>query len=179
VDATPPDDMPSYSAIMFAEVAEHHDAYADRRDRYRTSIREFVEVADGFRSAEAYIAAVRAREGSTAAWESWFAEHRVDVLLEPTCPSTAPARGHGYDSGNLGGETDPLIMLTHTWNHVGFPAVALPAGMGARTGLPVGVSLVAPRGREAPLLQIAIDLQEHALGTLPPEGGPSRPGPSG
>jgi hypothetical protein len=29
----------------------------------------------------------------------------------------------------------------------------------------VGVSLVAPRGCEAPLVQAAIDLQEHGLGT--------------
>ncbi len=28
----------------------------------------------------------------------------------------------------------------------------------------MGISLIAPRGREAPLTQIAIDLQEHALG---------------
>jgi Asp-tRNA(Asn)/Glu-tRNA(Gln) amidotransferase A subunit family amidase len=28
----------------------------------------------------------------------------------------------------------------------------------------VGMSLIAPRGREASLAQIAIDLQEHALG---------------
>jgi aspartyl-tRNA(Asn)/glutamyl-tRNA(Gln) amidotransferase subunit A len=41
--------------------------------------------------------------------------------------------------------------------------VALPAGLGSRSGLPVGVSLVAVRGAEAPLVQAAIDLQEHAL----------------
>jgi hypothetical protein len=28
----------------------------------------------------------------------------------------------------------------------------------------VGISLVAPRGREAAVTQVAIDLQEHALG---------------
>jgi aspartyl-tRNA(Asn)/glutamyl-tRNA(Gln) amidotransferase subunit A len=45
----------------------------------------------------------------------------------------------------------------------GLPAVALPAGTGARSGLPVGVSLIARRGGEAPLVQAGIDLQEHAL----------------
>ncbi len=45
------------------------------------------------------MAAARARETTTAAWEAWFAEHRVDALLEPTAPCTAGLRGHGYDSG--------------------------------------------------------------------------------
>jgi aspartyl-tRNA(Asn)/glutamyl-tRNA(Gln) amidotransferase subunit A len=36
----------------------------------------------------------------------------------------------------------------------------------ARSGLPVGVSLIAPRGREAELLALAIDLQEHELRPL-------------
>jgi aspartyl-tRNA(Asn)/glutamyl-tRNA(Gln) amidotransferase subunit A len=39
----------------------------------------------------------------------------------------------------------------------------LPAGVGARSGLPVGVSLIAPRGAEAAVAQAGIDLQEHAL----------------
>jgi Asp-tRNA(Asn)/Glu-tRNA(Gln) amidotransferase A subunit family amidase len=50
----------------------------------------------------------------------------------------------------------------------GFPVAALPAGIGGRSGLPVGVSLIAPRGREAELLAIGIDLQEHALPPAPP-----------
>jgi aspartyl-tRNA(Asn)/glutamyl-tRNA(Gln) amidotransferase subunit A len=44
----------------------------------------------------------------------------------------------------------------------------MPAGIGSRSGLPVGVSLIAPRGAEAPLVQAAIDLQEHALPPLVP-----------
>ena len=45
----------------------------------------------------------------------------------------------------------------------GFPVAALPAGLGARSGLPVGVSLIGPRGAEADVVQAGIDLQEHAL----------------
>ena len=82
-------------------------------------------------------------------------------------PGTAGLRGEGYDTGRLGGESDPLIALTATWNVTGFPVVALPAGRGTRTGLPVGVSLVGSRGGEVALVQAAIDLQEHALGRRP------------
>ena len=61
-----------------------------------------------------------------------------------------------------------MIALTYTWNVTGFPVASLPAGLGARSGMPVGVSLIAPRGREAELLELAIDLQELALTPPPP-----------
>ncbi len=102
----------------------------------------------------------------TARWRAWFADHGVDLLLEATVPLTAFARGHGYDSGNLGGQGDPLIVLTSTWNFTGFPVVALPAGLGSRSGLPVGVSLIGPPDSEPLLVQAAIDLQAHELPPL-------------
>ena len=154
------------SAIMFSEVAEYHARHAAAADRYRTSIREFVELSGTFTDAAAYVRAQRRRAAVTAEWERWFEDHRVDVVLEPTTKCTAPPRGDGYASGRLGGEGDPLIELTAHWNLTGFPVAALPAAVGARSGLPVGVSLIAPRGAEAEVLQIGIDLQEHALPPL-------------
>jgi hypothetical protein len=44
--------------------------------------------------------------------------------------------------------------------------------LGRRSGLPVSVSLIASRGAEGPLVQAAIDLQEHAL---PPPTAPAPP----
>ena len=159
--------MSDFSTILFAEVAAHHARYASRSELYRTSIREFVELAAGFGDASRYIEAQAARARATIAWEAWFEAHRIDALLEPTVPLTARPRGTGYDSGKLGGQADPLIAFTATWNMTGFPVAALPAGLGTRSGLPVGVSLIAPRGREAQLLALAIDLQEHELRPLP------------
>ena len=51
-----------------------------------------------------------------------------------------------------------MIALTALWDMTGMPAVSLPVTWS------VGVSLIGPRGREAALTQVAIDLQEHALG---------------
>ena len=62
--------------------------------------------------------------------EAWFAEHRVDVLLDPTVPMPAEPRGEGYDAGHLGGDGDPWIAFTATWDATGFPVAALPAGLG-------------------------------------------------
>jgi Asp-tRNA(Asn)/Glu-tRNA(Gln) amidotransferase A subunit family amidase len=102
----------------------------------------------------------------TEQWRAWFADERIDALLEPTVPMTARPRGDGYDPGHLGGEGDPLIAFTSTWNFTGFPVVALPAGVGARTGLPVGVSLIGPPDAEPLLVQAGIDLQAEGLPPL-------------
>ena len=161
-DLAPKDAM----RILFHEVWPYHAARAELRDRYRPSIGEFVDLAREVHDSAAYEAAQTRRGQVTAQWRAWFAEHGVDLLLEATVPLTAPARGHGYDSGNLGGEGDPLIVLTSTWNFTGFPVVALPAGLGARSGLPVGVSLIGPPDAEPLLVQAAIDLQEHELPPL-------------
>ena len=170
VELTSPGDLPGdeVSVILFSEVADHHARHAHALDRYRTSIREFVELSTTFTDVGAYLRAQERRAEVTAEWERWFAEHDVDVVLEPTTKCTAPLRGEGYDSGRLGGEGDPLIELTGTWNVTGFPVAAIPAGLGASSGMPVGISLIAPRGMEARVVQIGIDLQQHALPSLGP-----------
>jgi aspartyl-tRNA(Asn)/glutamyl-tRNA(Gln) amidotransferase subunit A len=152
--------------ILFHEVWPYHEAHVERRDRYRPSIREFVDFAEQVHDPVAYEAAQGRRAEMTAGWRSWFADHEVDLLLEATVPLTAFARGPGYDSGNLGGEGDPLIVLTSTWNFTGFPVVTLPAGLGSRSALPVGVSLIGPPDAEPLLVQAAIDLQAHELPPL-------------
>ena len=68
----------------------------------------------------------------------------------------APERGDGYDQA---GSDYALISLTHYWDWTGFPVVALPAGVGSRSGLPVGVSLIGAAGADWELLDIGIQLQ--------------------
>jgi Asp-tRNA(Asn)/Glu-tRNA(Gln) amidotransferase A subunit family amidase len=85
----------------------------------------------------------------------------IDLLLEATIATPPPPRRIGY-APELP-TPDPHILLTYPWNVTGFPVAALPAGVGARSGLPVGVSLIGPRGAEVEVLRAGIDLQEHAL----------------
>jgi Asp-tRNA(Asn)/Glu-tRNA(Gln) amidotransferase A subunit family amidase len=152
--------------ILFHEVWPYHSGLADRADRYRPAIRQFVELAERVYDPAAYAEAQDRRAEVTAGWRSWFADTGVDLLLEPTVPMTAQARGDGYDPDHLGGEGDPLIAFTATWNFTGFPVVAIPNGLGARSGLPVGVSLIGPTDSEPVLVQAGIDLQAHALPPL-------------
>jgi mandelamide amidase len=107
-------------------------------------------------SAEEYVAAQTRRRELTAAWADWLDEHRITAVIEPTVPLVAPLRGTGYDHAR---SDVALLLLTHYWDWTGFPAVALPAGVGARSGLPVSVSLIGAAGSDWELLSVGIALQ--------------------
>jgi len=151
-------DWDDLSRVLMTDVWAYHQHFADRPDRYRPAIAEFAEVARDFTDAQAYLAAQARRAEGTTIWEDWFVANDVDVVLEPTLPILPYERGPGYERGHAGGPGDPLIELTALWDMTGMPVAALPVSWN------VGVSLIAPRGHEAPLIQTAIDLQEHALG---------------
>ena len=151
-------DWEDLSTVLLTEVWSYHARHAARHGLYRPAIAEFVEAASRFTDAQAYVAAQQRRALGTAAWEDWFAGQRVDLVLEPTLPIVPYERGPGYERGHAGGTGDPMIALSALWDMTGMPVAALPVMWNA------GISLVAPRGREAPLIQAAIDLQEHALG---------------
>jgi aspartyl-tRNA(Asn)/glutamyl-tRNA(Gln) amidotransferase subunit A len=159
---------PELNTVLLTEAGTYHRRHRDAATRYRASIGEFVAASDDFTAAAPYLAAQQRRAEVTAAWEDWFAQHDVDALLEPSVCGTAPPRGRGYDPDQPAGDGDLMIRLTATWNATGFPVASLPGGLGRRTGLPAGVSLAAPRGADTRLLQIGIDLQEHALPPLGP-----------
>ena len=143
--------------VVMSEVWAYHRAHASRHDRYRPQVAEYVETAHAFTNAQDYLAAQERRAFGMAAWGKWFDHHDIDLVLEPTLPIPPFRRGQGYERGRPAGAEDPLVALTALWNMTGMPVVALPVTASA------GVSLVAPRGHEVPLVQAAIDLQMHAL----------------
>lgn len=148
-----------YLDVLCAELAAYHRRFGELLELYRPSLREWVsEGARRATSAIDYAAAQTGRRELTARWSEWFAEQRISAIVEPTVPVTAPLRGTGYE--HMGTDV-ALISLTHYWNWTGFPAVALPAGVGSRSALPVGVSLVGPAGADADLLALGISLQAH------------------
>ena len=151
-------DSDDLSCVLLTEAWSYHRAHADRHERYREQVAEFVEAARDFTDAQAYLAAQARRRLGAATWEEWFAAQDVDVLLEPTLPILPLERGPGYERGHPAGPEDPLVAFTALWDVTGMPVACLPVSWN------VGVSLVAPRGHEAPLVQTAIDLQEHGLG---------------
>ncbi len=154
----PLDILEDFLVVVLGELAAYHSRFDDRRELYRPFMREWLEMVEQRNvSAREYVEAQARRRDVTAAWAKWFGRERISAVVEPTVPVVAPTRGTGYERPF---QDDALISLTHYWDWTGFPAVALPAGVGARTGLPVSISLIGPAASEQELLLAGIDLQE-------------------
>jgi aspartyl-tRNA(Asn)/glutamyl-tRNA(Gln) amidotransferase subunit A len=166
VDAPPPpvalDLGRDYIDLVCAEMLTWHRRFDAQRERYRRSIRGFLEHAERRAlTAEEYVRAQQRRDEDACRWADWFAEHRIDAVVEPTVPIVAHERGSGYDEAF----TDVAeISLTHYWNWVGLPVVALPSGTGPRSGLPTSVSLIGPAGRDFDLLAAGAALESELGG---------------
>src|SRR3954468_4975791 len=154
-------DLRGWALVATVDFWAYHEQFAERSDQYRPFLRKIAAAAGSAGPAAAYVRAQEARAALVDVWERWMRENGVDLLLEATIPAPAPPRTVGY-APELP-TPDPHILLTFPWNVTGFPVAALPAGLGARSGLPVGMSLIGPRGAEAAVAAAAIDLQEHAL----------------
>jgi aspartyl-tRNA(Asn)/glutamyl-tRNA(Gln) amidotransferase subunit A len=144
-------------ALICTEMLVWHRRFDDRREGYRPSIRGFLDFGEARAlTGVEYAELQQRRVDDAAAVADWFAEHRVDAIVEPTVPLVARPRGGGYDEAF----TDLAeISLTQYWDWVGFPVVAFPSGRGPVTGLPTGVSLIGPPGSEWQLLAWGAELE--------------------
>jgi Asp-tRNA(Asn)/Glu-tRNA(Gln) amidotransferase A subunit family amidase len=81
-----------------------------------------------------------------AACRNWLADafSGYDAILTPSAPDEAP-EGLSYTG-------DPCFNILATWTYT--PAVTLPTNTGPK-GLPIGVQLVGPHGRDVNLLAMA------------------------
>ncbi|MGC1851896.1 MAG: amidase family protein, partial [Solirubrobacterales bacterium] len=114
------------------------------------------------RSAGEYLAAV----GQHQLMSRMFAdvhESGFDLLLSPTLGEPPPPLGSFDDTG-----PDPMAAFeraflsgcfTAAFNATGQPAISLPLHWSGE-GLPIGIQLVAPLGREDVLLRVASQLEE-------------------
>ncbi len=99
-------------------------------------------------------------EAVAQAAAGFFAAHGVDVLIGPTTPCTAwpvdqlgPATINGVAVGPRG-----HAVFTPLFNHARQPAISIPCGHDSN-GLPVGLQLVAPRGKDRQLLALAAAIE--------------------
>lgn len=92
-------------------------------------------------------------------------EH-CDLICGPVSPTTAFGLGEKIN--------DPLTMylsdiFTISLNMAGLPGLSLPVGLGADSGLPVGMQIIGPGFSEGLILQAAHALEQH-LPVLPMPG---------
>lgn len=87
---------------------------------------------------------------------------KVDCLLTPVAPRTA------FKFGEIGDPTEMYLsdMFTISINIVGNGGMSMPVGLGADTGLPVGVQLISPAFRDENMLRVAAEL-ERVYGAAP------------
>jgi amidase len=101
-----------------------------------------------------------------AGWEArtlaWFDE--FDLLVTPTVCEPAPPLDsfdpHAHTPLELLEKMVPHMAFTEIWNATGQPAISLPLGWSESDALPVGVQLIAGRGRDSLLMSLAAQLLE-------------------
>lgn len=135
--------------------------------RYQPDVAELVAAARAAHLRSEDYAQAR-RRAAAAAWEDTLRSSGVNAVLEPTCPITAPPRT-STELPNPAAMT--LAAFTPLWDHTGSPVVAVPSGVGRRSALPTGVSLVGRHRDDLTVLAVATALQR----LLPP---PTVPAPA-
>jgi amidase len=88
----------------------------------------------------------------------WWTEGGFDLLLTPTIATPPPELGYLSDPDLGGSRVGAILQFTAQFNITGQPAMSLPLHWTA-DGLPVGVQLVAPFGREDLLLRVAAQVE--------------------
>jgi mandelamide amidase len=142
---------------MTTEMLAWHRRFNDQRDGYQPSTRQLLEIGEHRAlTGPQYVELQQRRRSTTATWRRWFAERRIDAVLEPTLPKVAPLRGDGYESAR---SDAALVSMTYLWNWTGFPVVSLPAGIGRDSGLPTGVSLIGIPGDDRMLADVGSALE--------------------
>jgi aspartyl-tRNA(Asn)/glutamyl-tRNA(Gln) amidotransferase subunit A len=136
-------DLPPMIRMMMASRAEGFGAEVKRRIMLGT-----FALSAGYAD-QYYNQALKVRRLIRNDFDAAFQE--VDVLIGPTSPTAAFRIGEKID--------DPLAMYlsdiyTITANLAGIPGISIPAGM-TKSGLPIGVQILAPAFAEETLLRTA------------------------
>ena len=130
-------------------------------DELEPMTRAMVETARGMSGADVFdlLESAQLIGRATASWH----DDGFDVLLMAATPDVAPPLGtlQARDDDDVRRATKemmPLVSLVAWCNITGQPSISLPLAISSE-GLPIGIQLVAPQGREDRLLAVAAQLE--------------------
>jgi aspartyl-tRNA(Asn)/glutamyl-tRNA(Gln) amidotransferase subunit A len=154
-DAT--DIHPTYVNVVLPEAAAWHAKFLDTRGpQYTDNVRARL-IAGRDISAVKYFEAIHACDRFREQVDAALARpERVDALVLPTLPITAPVLGQGelVIDGRAVNVRAAMLRNTQLFNMTGHPAISLPLRMPAGV-LPCGLQLVGRLDKTAELLAIA------------------------
>lgn len=155
------DDAPvAHAAAMLISRVEsasiHHDALRREPDRFGEDVRDRFEVG-AMTSGDTYLQARRARIAVRDSIAALFRDHRIDVIVAPTTPATAPRADRleaEYPDGAVEGIGPAMTRFTMPWNATGQPIISVPCGFD-ESHMPVGLSFVGRPDEELALCRVA------------------------
>jgi len=147
------------SAILAERYHALHAAFATAPDAMHPVVREVVAPGATFSGPEVYAAQQRVQHLKQLAATLW---HAVDVILLPTVDSTFSIEQVLADPVQLNAR---LGRYTNFVNLLDMSALALPSGF-VKSGLPFGITLIAPALHDAWLGQLGTRYQENLGGRL-------------
>ena len=149
-----------YDGPWVAERYHAIQAFFDTRpDEVIEPVRSIIATGKRFGAADAFAAQYRLRELASRCAEVW---RDIDVLLLPTTPTIYSIEEILADPIRLNSR---LGYYTNFVNLLDLSATAVPAGFRS-DGLPWGVTLIALRGQDGPLLHLAARMQIDLGGRL-------------
>jgi aspartyl-tRNA(Asn)/glutamyl-tRNA(Gln) amidotransferase subunit A len=129
--------------------------YPERAAEYGEDVRARLDMGAKV-AAVAYLRALEVRQKFIQVFHDVLTHNEIDALVVPTTPIPAPLIGQ--DNILLKGATHPtrtlLLRLNRPANLMGVPAITVPCGL-TKSGLPVGLQMIAARRGEPLLLEMA------------------------
>lgn len=136
-------------------VGVHERGLREHPDLYAPEMRLRLE-ANSLYPALGYLDAQRARQAAKRSMAALFAEHHLDALIAPACPSVAAPADDlfvDYESGERESVHLAYTRLTMPFNATGQPVLAVPCGFDER-GLPIGLQIAGRPFDEAGVCRI-------------------------
>ncbi len=144
--------------ILFAEASAVMEPYLDKRSRFGSDVLALLDQGRLLPATD-YLNAQRLRRLQQQEFRHVW--RRVDCLLTPATPMTAPLVGESEVT--IGGRSEDVRLaatrLLRGFNVLGLPALSMPCGLDDG-GLPVGLQIAGPPFAEARILAVGAALED-------------------